>query len=212
MQSIENTDDSSIFDTNKWVFFLVLCLATLFLLVVKKTFIEDQTAAFEVLESRGEMGVFHAINALQYFSIPLIYLLKFTIISFVIWVGSFMFGYKITYAQIWQVVVIAEAIFLIPEMLKIIWFLFIDMDPNLFEIRSFYPLSLMHLADPYEIDSRWFYPLKALNIFEIVYWFVLVEGVHHMAGKQKNIAYAIVFSSYVLFFLLWLGFYLLVYK
>ncbi|GAA0891448.1 hypothetical protein GCM10009122_11270 [Fulvivirga kasyanovii] len=212
MHSLENTDDSSIFNTNKWVFFLVLCLATLFLLVVKKTFIEDQTAAFEVLESRGEMGVFHAINALQYFSIPLIYLFKFTIISFVIWVGSFMFGYKITYGQIWQVVVIAEAIFLIPEMLKIIWFLFIAMDPNLFEIRSFYPLSLMHLADPYEIDSRWFYPLKALNIFEIVYWFVLVEGVHHMAGKQKNVAYAIVFSSYVLFFLLWLGFYLLVYK
>lgn len=212
MHSIENTDDSSIFDTNKWVFFLVLCLATLFVLVVKKTFIEDQTAAFEVLESRGEMGVFHAINALQYFSIPLIYLFKFTIISFVIWVGSFMFGYKITYAQIWQVVVIAEAIFLIPEMLKIIWFLFIDMDPNLFEIRTFYPFSLMHLVDPYDIDNRWFYPLKALNVFEIVYWLVLVEGIHHMAGKQKNIAYAIVFSSYVLFFLLWLGFYLLVYK
>ncbi|MBL6446863.1 sulfate ABC transporter permease [Fulvivirga sp. 29W222] len=212
MNSTENAEDHSIFDTNKWVFFLVLCLASLFLLIVKKTFIENQTAAFEVLDSQGEMGIFHTINALQYFSIPLIYLFKFTVISFVIWIGSFMFGYKITYSQTWQVAVIAEAIFLIPELLKVLWFLFVDMDPNLFEIRAFYPLSLINLANPYELDNRWFYPLKALNIFEVIYWFILVGGIHYKAKKQKNIAYAIVFSSYVLFFLLWLGFYLLVYK
>lgn len=208
----ETNDNSSLFDVNKWIFFLVLCMATLFLLIVKKTFVENQTAAFEVLESRGEMGIFHMINALQYFSIPLIYLFKFTIISFIIWVGSFMFGYKITYGKIWQVVVVSEAIFLIPELLKILWFTFVATDPNLFEIRAFYPLSLINLFDPYELSKRWFYPLKALNIFEVVYWFILVSGIHHFAKKRKPIAYAIVFSSYVLFFLLWLGFFVIVYK
>ncbi|ELR71247.1 hypothetical protein C900_02862 [Fulvivirga imtechensis AK7] len=207
-----HNDNGSVFNTNKWVFFLFLCIATLFLLILKKTFIENETAAFEVLESRGEMGVFHMLNALQYFSVPLIYLIKLTVISFVLWIGSFMFGYKITYGNVWQVAVVSESVFLIPELLKILWFVFIETDPNLFEIRSFYPLSLINLVDAYELDKRWFYPLKALNVFEIIYWFVLVAGIHHMAGKRKSVARAIVFSSYVLFFLLWLGFYLIVYK
>lgn len=207
-----NNANASVFDTNKWLFFLFLCLATLLLLVLKKTFVESETAAFEVLESRGEMGVFQTLNTLQYMSVPVIYLLKLTVISFVIWVGCFMFGYRITYSQVWQVAVVSEAVFLIPEVLKILWLIFIETDPNLFEIRSFYPLSLINFVDPYELDKRWFYPLKAINVFEVVYWFVLASGIHHMAGKKLSTARAIIFSSYVLFFFLWLGFYLIVYK
>lgn len=212
MPLIDNNETDSVFDTNKWVFFIFLCLATILLLILKKSFIENETAAFEILESRGEMGVFHTINTLQYFSVPLVYLVKFTIISFVLWIGCFMFGYKITYGQVWQVVVIAESIFLVPELLKILWFLFVETDPDIFEIKAFYPFSLINVVDTYELGKRWFYPLKALNVFEVIYWFILAAGINHMAKKEKSTAYAIVFSSYVLFFFLWLGFYVLVYK
>ena len=208
----KSDDEHSIFQTNKWLFFLFLCLATLCLLIIKKTFIENQTAAFEILESRGEMGIFHTINTLQYLSIPVVYLIKLLIISFVIWVGCFMFGYKVSYGQVWQVAVISEAIFIIPELLKILWFLFVDSDPTLTDIRTFYPLSLINLVDAYELDKRWLYPLKALNIFEIAYWFVLMEGIHTKARKKRKIANAIVLSSYSLFFIFWLIFYTIVYK
>ncbi|MBL3654971.1 sulfate ABC transporter permease [Fulvivirga sediminis] len=206
------TTNSSFFDINKWAGFALICAATLVLLIAKKVLIENNTAAFEVLESRGQIGVFQLLNTLQYLSVPIIYLIKFTSIAFILWVGSFMFGYKITFGQVWQIVAISELIFLAPEILKIVWFLIINPDPNLFEIKSFYPISLINLFDPYNLPKRWFYPLKALNIFEIIYWFILASGIHHMAGKRKKIAYSIVFSSYCLFFLLWLGFYLIVYK
>ena len=205
-------ESNSIFEVNTWLYFLVLCLVTFLLLLMKKNFIENETAAFQILDQRGELGIIKLLNGLQYIAIPLVYLFKFTIIAFVIWVGCFMFGYKITYGQTWHVALVAESIFLIAELIKIFWFLFIETDPILFEIQSFYPLSLISFTDIYSLSKNLFYPLKALNVFELMYWFILVHGIHHMAKKRKKIAYAIIFTSYVPLFLLWLVFYSVVYN
>lgn len=192
--------------------FVLLCLASLLLLFVKISFIEEETAAFEFLQDRPEGGVLRLINALKYLSIPFVYLWKFTVIAFVIWVGCFMYGYRVTYKQCWGVVIGAEFIFLVPEVLKILWFMAIETDPDYNDIRAFYPLSLMHFFDYVSIDKRWAYPLRALNVFEVVYWFLLVQGIHYYARKSKGIVWLIVACSYILIFLLWLVFYVIVYK
>ena len=197
---------------DKRLYFLFLCLISFLILMAKKVLIENETAAFEVLESRGQMGIFNAINALQYLAIPIIYLWKFTVIGFLLWMGSFAFGYKITYAKCWQIAMIAETIFLLPEFLKLGHFYFTASDPTLFDIRAYYPASLISLADYQTLEPKWHYPLKALNIFELGYWIILIYGVHLAARKRPEIAGAIVFSSYVLFFMIWLWFYLTVYK
>lgn len=209
---MKDEESGSIYDISKWGYFLALCLLTFLLLFVKKSFVENETAAFQILDQRGEMGLIHLISGFQYFVIPLIYLVKFTIIAFTIWIGCFMFGYKISFGQTWHVVLVSETIFLLAEFIKILWFVFVETDPNIHEIRAFYPLSLIHFTDIYELSKNYFYPLKALNIFEIGYWLLLVYGIHHMAGKRLSIAYAIIFTSYVPLFLLWLVFYSIVYK
>ena len=205
-------ETNSLFAADKRLLFVLLCLGTLLLLFIKISFIENETAAFEFLQDRPEGMVLQIINGLKYFSIPLVYLWKFTVIAFVIWVGCFMYGYRVTYTQCWGVVIGAEFIFLIPEVLKILWFMTIQTDPTYHEIRAFYPFSLMHLFDYYAIEKRWAYPLRALNLFEIAYWFLLVSGIHHYARKEKKIVWLIVICSYILLFFLWLGFYVVVYK
>ncbi len=190
----------------------MLCLATLLLLYVKISFIENETAAFEFLQDRPEGAVLQFINGLKYLSIPFVYLWKFTVIAFVIWVGCFMFGYRVTYGQCWGVVIGAEFIFLVPEVIKIMWFMVVETDPGYSDIRAFYPLSLIHFFDYTEIGKRWAYPLRALNVFEVAYWFLLVQGIHHYAKKEKKMVWRIVAFSYVLLFFLWLGFYVIVYK
>lgn len=190
----------------------MLCLSTLLLLFVKISFIENETAAFEFLQDRPEGTILRIINGLKYISIPLVYGWKFTVIAFVIWVGCFMFGYRVSYAQCWGVVIGAEFIFLLPEVLKIVWFLTVQTDPTYQEIRSFYPLSLMHFFDYYSLDKRWAYPLRALNAFEVVYWLLLVQGIHHYARKEKKMVWYIVSFSYILIFFGWLAFYAIVYK
>lgn len=210
MQTLEET--KSLFAANKRLTFILLCLITFLLLYVKKTFIENETAAFEFLQDRPEGGILQLISALQFLTIPLIYLWKFTVIAFVIWVGCFMFGYRVTYSQCWGITVVSEFIFIVPELLKIGWFMFIETDPNLLDIRAFYPFSLMNFADYSEVGPQYVYPLKALNLFEIFYWVLLVTGVHFFSRKERKQAWIIVLCSYVIIFLMWILFYIVVYK
>jgi hypothetical protein len=202
----------SLFAADKRLLFLLLCVATLMLLFIKISFIENETAAFEFLQDRPEGAILRIVQGLKYLSIPFIYLWKFTVIAFVIWVGCFMYGYRVTYTQCWGVVIGAEFVFLIPEVIKIFWFMVVETDPTYNDIREFYPLSLIHFADYSDMDKRYAYPLRALNIFEIFYWFLLVSGIHHFARKEKKIVWLIVACSYILIFFFWLLFYIIVYK
>lgn len=199
-------------NTSGPVYFIFICLATFVVLFLKKNLIEAEIVAFEVLAMEGKMGLIRTLNALQYLTIPLYYGYVFTVTSFIIWVGSFMFGYRVTYTECWKVVMVANTVFLIPELIKIIHFLGMPEDITLNQIRAYYPLSLMSMTDYSQVPDRWMYPLKALNIFELLYWILLVNGMHVAAGKKRNIATYIVLSSYVLFFFIWLGFYLTIYK
>ncbi len=210
---METTNETkSIFATDKKLLFILLCVSTLLLLYSKKSFIENETAAFEFLQDKPAGMVLQIISTLQFISIPLVYLWKFTVIAFVIWIGCFMYGYRVTYTQCWGVVIGAEFIFIIPEILKILYFFIIETDPSYWDIGSFYPFSLMHFFDYYSIDKKWAYPLRALNLFEIAYWFALVSGIHHYARKAKRNVWFIVLSSYILLFFFWLIFYVIVYK
>lgn len=191
--------------------FLLLCLVTLALLFVKKSMIENQTAAFEFLVDQPLGSVLHLISLLQYLSIPLIYAWKFTALGFTIWVGCFLFGYRVTFAECWKIVIVAEFVFIIPELIKIAWFFVVVKDPNLFEIRAFYPLSIMNFVDYQTLPPQYSYPFKALNLFEPLYWYMLVVGITHYTRKTARPAWIIVLGFYVPVFLLWLVFYMIVY-
>ena len=206
---------TSLFSTDKKLTFIILCLVSVFLLYLKKSFIENETAAFEFLQDRPEGMILRLISALQFFSIPFIYLWKFTVIGFVLWVGCFLFGYRITFAQCWSVVMAAEFVFILPELLKIGWFLFVKTDPSLREVQAFYPLSLMNFFDYTTLDKRFAYPLRAISVFEILYVLTMVRGVNFYSfriHKQQSATWWIVSSSYILIFVFWLIFYVIVYK
>lgn len=193
-------------------FFLIVCLLTFLILFIKKTFIEYEITAFQILDERGELGMFKLISSLQYFTIPLIYLIKFTFIAFFLWVGCFGFGYKITYSNCWHIVLVAEIIFIFPELIKLIWFIVFETDPNFGEVRAFYPFSLMNFFNFEAVESKWHYPLKSLNLFEIIYWFLLVAGIYVKSHKIYRQSVIIVIFGYVLPFIFWLGYYTLIYK
>jgi hypothetical protein len=206
---------TSLFSSDKKLTFIVLCLLSVLLLFIKKSFIENETAAFEFLQDRPEGVILRMISALQFFSIPFIYLWKFTVIGFVLWVGCFLFGYRITFAQCWSVVMAAEFVFILPELIKIGWFLFVKTDPSLKEVQSFYPLSLMNFFDFVSVDKRFAYPLRALSVFEVFYVLLMVRGVNYYSfkiHKQQSATWWIVSCSYILIFFLWLIFYIIVYK
>lgn len=204
-------EDKSIYSYSKRQLFLLICLVTLALLYVKKSMIENETAAFEFLADQPAGSALYLRSALQYFSIPFIYAWKFTSLGFVVWVGCFLFGYRVTYSQCWKIVMVGEFVFMIPELIKIAWFFVVVKDPNIYEIRAFYPLSIMNLLDFQTLDPAFSYPSKALNLFEPLYWYLLVLGITHYTRKETRPAWIIVLGFYVPVFLLWLLFYCIVY-
>lgn len=199
-------------DIKPVLMFLILCLITFLLLFIKKNFIEYEITAFQILDERGQLGVFKFISGLQYLSIPAIYLLKFTFIAFLIWVGCFGFGYRITYANCWHLVMVSEIIFILPEIIKILWFTMGHSDPEFADVRAFYPLSLMNFFNYSSLSNKWHYPLKALNLFEVAYWFLLFAGIYIKSGKKYQNSMIIGLAGYVLPFIFWLWYYTMVYK
>jgi hypothetical protein len=198
-------------ETDKRVMFLFICVSTLLLLFIKKSFIENETAAFEFMANRPEGSVLAVRSALQYFSIPLIYAWKFLVLAFVVWVGCFMFGYRVTYEQCWRVVMAGELVFYIPEIIKIVWFTAIETDPDFYRIQAFYPMSVMTFFDHLTLPARYHYPLKALNIFEIAYMAALMLGIKFFSKRSFKNAMVIVLATYLPIFIGWLIFYVIVY-
>ena len=198
----------NLLESNKKVYFLFLCVFTLLLLLVKKQLIEYETSAFLVLDAQGDLGAVKMVSFFQYLSIPLVYITKFLLISLLLWISSFMFGYRITYAQIFGLVIINETLFLLPEIIKIIWFLFFTGEVTIYDIRAFYPFSLMNLFDYKELPDYMHYPLKSLNLFEIIYWITLSFSFHYTIKRKLINSISVVFIGYVFFYLLWLWFYI----
>lgn len=199
------------FDFNFAGMFLIVCLIYMALLFVKRIFIIDSIAAFEVLNERGDIWVFDILYSIQYLSVPIFLAWKFTWTTLMLWIGSFMFGYRLHFNRLWKLVMLTEVFFFLPEIFKILYFTLFYSDPNYPDYVAYYPFSLINLVDYTNVAAQYHYPLKALNIFEILYWPILMIGIYYLSGKKWKISVYIVLTTYVLFFLVWLGFYVAVY-
>lgn len=192
--------------------FIILSLLAILILWTRIQLVENETIAYQILQEQGRFGIFKLLNSLKFMSIPFGYAFKLTVIAFILWTGAFMFGYKITFSQMWKIAIIGELVFLAAEFSKIVWLIASPHDITIWDIRAFYPLSLMSLFDIGSIPENWVYPLQSINLFEPLNWMVLVYGIHLTAKKKLDYAYAIVFTTYVPAFLIWLVYYAIVYK
>jgi len=192
--------------------FIALSIVAIIILWVRIQLVENETLAYQIMQEQGRFGLFSFLNSLKFMSIPFGYAFKLSVIAFILWTGAFLYGYKISFEQMWKIAIMGEFVFLIAEFTKIIWLIAIPYDITIWDIKAFYPLSLMSLFDINSIPENWVYPLQSINLFEPLNWLALVYGIHYTANKKLDYAYAIVFTTYVPAFLIWLGYYAIVYK
>jgi hypothetical protein len=199
-------------DFDKRLFFLILVILYLLVRYVTNDLILQSIPGYEKLESEGSFMIFHIFNALNYLWTPFALLWKFTATSFVIWLGAFAFGYKAPFIRLWQFVMVAEFIFIFPELIKMLVYIKPSDSVSYEEIRDYYPLSLFSLVDPENVAPKYHYPLRAINLFEVIYIVFLIFGFHTVSRRTIAESTFVILFSYVLMFLLWLLFYSLVYK
>lgn len=149
----------------------------------------------------------------SYAIIPLILLIKTTLITSVLYIGAFFYSkVKVTFKQLWHIAVKAEYLFLLVGVAKIIWFYFFKTTYTLEDLQYFYPLSALNIVGYKGLETWFVYPLQVLNLFELVYWLILAYYIGKIASPTKNgiiskypidFGLKIVASSYGSALLLW---------
>ncbi len=140
-----------------------------------------------------------------YILIPIIYIIKFTLIAGILSIGLFFILNRFEFKKAFYLAIIAEYIFLIPALLKLLWFLVIQTDYQEVDLQSFYPLSSLNFFDYQSLDKWLLYPLKLLNLFEVTYWFVLAYGIAKIIKQDLASGMKVVLASYGAGLVLWVA-------
>ena len=142
---------------------------------------------------------------LSYAVIPVVYSIKLSLIAACLSIGVFFATNKFSFKSAFGVALVAEFVFLIPTILKILWFAFIQTNYTLKDLQFFYPLSVLSFFDASIIESWLVYPFQLLNVFEVVYWLVLAKGVQKIIQKDFTPSFEIVLASYGAGLVLWVA-------
>ena len=195
-------------------FFLILCFLTFFLGEVAKYVLDTNALVYNNLAERLTIEqteqTFEQIRKWQiwgYLLIPVLLFVKTHLIASILGIGSFILNVEVPYKKLWRIVLQAEFLFLIPGILKIVWFYFFETFYTLEDVQNFYPLSLLNLIGSENVAPWFLYPLQTLNVFEAIYWLLLAYLLDKALKTPKNqhTGIKIVASSYGPGLLIWVG-------
>jgi len=140
---------------------------------------------------------------IAYLLLPLLLIIKVSIIALILDVGCFFFDKEIMYKKLFNIVTKAEFVFLGIIILKTIWFYVFQQDYTLEDLQYFYPLSALNIVG-YEGLETWFiYPFQVINLFEFAYWFILAFLISKELKTTTSKGFSIVASSYGVALVIW---------
>jgi uncharacterized membrane protein len=193
----------SIIGLNVFISILIFYFVKQFLIL--ETHMFEFYSNFSIEQVNGLIEQQKKWEWLGYAIIPIIYLLKISIISICIFSGLFFFNKKAKFSQLFNAVVLADMILLLPQIIKIVWFSF-QSDYTLEDIQYFFPGSALSMFDPTQVQKWLLYPLQALNIFELGFWLLLAyqlkeyfEGDFTESFKNVALSYGSSYMVWVLF-------------
>lgn len=135
--------------------------------------------------------------------VPVIYGIKLSLVATALALGSYFATSKFHFKRFFGAAIFAELLFLLPILIKLLWFLFVQTDYTLQDLSQFYPLSMLNITGTANIPPYLLYPLQTLNLFELAYWFLLAQGVSEATGQSFRDSFGLVLSSYGVGLLLW---------
>lgn len=134
---------------------------------------------------------------LSYALLPIVYGIKFFLVACCLLMGCIFFDVKLKFGQAFKIALLADLVFIIPLLIKVFWFVFIQKNYTLQDLQQFYPLSLANLFNTAQVGTLWLYPLQTLNVFELLYIFSLGFWLYQFGAKSLDKGLTVVFASYI---------------
>lgn len=201
-----------IIDFDKRIYFFLLVLLFLLIRYFTNILIIDAIPDSDRLDAEGSFTFFYIFNLLNYIWTPIALLWKFTVISFLFWFGAFMLGYKVSYRELWQFALVAEFVFLFPELIRLLVFIDPAANVTFIQIDEYRALSLLSLLGSQNVSPQYHYAFATINIFEVLYGVFWVYGFHMISRRSMVASALVVFVSYFIPLAIWLIWYVMVYR
>ncbi len=146
------------------------------------------------------------VSSIYYILIPLIYLIKFSLIIICLSCYTFLLRLEVGLKPLFKIALLAEFIFLLPPLIKLFWFSFINVNYTLNDLQFFSPLSAINLFDRAIIEPWLVYPLRLINLFEVAYIISLTCLLARVLESSFLQSLKIVVVSYGTGLLIWVVF------
>ena len=181
----------------------MLCLITvLYAMVVKSLLITESLYYNSFAEQLSYERISQLIENekkwawLGYVFIPIWFLIKFTLVASCLWLAGFFAEAKLSFSSAFGVAVGAEVVSLVPPLVKIGWFTFVQTDYTLGDLQWFSPLSALSLFDREHVEPFLAYPLQLLSLWEVAYWLLLAYGLGRVLRRTPSEGFRLVAASY----------------
>ncbi len=191
-------------------FFVFFCFVSILQSFILNKFVFTNDVFYksysEQLTTEKIQDLLHTISKVKWFVYsltPILYIIKFTIVAMVLATGDLVFDYKMGFRKLFQIAMIAETIFLVPQSIKLIWFLVFENAETIRQVGSFEILSIYSMFNEQDIYDWLRYPFSLANIFELTYWLILAIGIKHITNFNFNKSLKFVLSTYVSALFLW---------
>jgi len=132
-----------------------------------------------------------------YFTSPVYEFIKITIISLLIFQAiKLFFKLKVQFLGIVYIVLLAQMLLLIPDILELIWFTFIKPDYSMRDVEYFSPLSLINFIDHQNLSNIGYELLRSINLFNILYWGFIIYFIKEYVNIKMAKSVLVVFCFY----------------
>ena len=191
--------------------FCIFCLYMIAFMYIQHLFLINDQLYYNSLSDQLTYDRIEKMLAFQkkwswlgYCFLPVIYAIKFLLIGSCLLVGSIFVKHKLKFSEAFKIALLSDIVFIIPMLLKVGWFLFFHKDYNLDDVQRFSPLSMINLFDYKNLSVLWVYPLQSLNLFEVLYIFVLGFWIYKFGAKNYEKGLNLALSTYLPGLVIWI--------
>jgi len=195
---------------NKKLAFIILCFLSILIIYISKQIIPIENLYYKSLgEQLSAERIKHILSVsekrtwLSYVVTPLALTIKFSLVALVLNIGAVLYNFKIGFKKLFGIVLLAEPIFILSSLTKLLWLYFNSHNLTLEYISFFYPLSLTNLFLVNEVPKWLIYPFQIINLFEISYWFILAYLLKDIIKKPFWKSFEFVLSTYGVGLFIW---------
>lgn len=201
----------TLFSFDKRIFFVVLCLTYVLVMDLFQNMVLSDSMYYEAWGQQLAQERIERMLELNkkwawvgFVLMPIFMLVRMCFTTLCLLSAAILQDIKIGFRRIFQIVLLAEVVYLIPAVISLVYFLLIASSYTLEDVQSFDYYSLRALVGKGSIPIWLTYAFASLNIFEVVYWCVLAMGFALALRRTWSEMFGLVLSGYGTGLLLWI--------